>query len=241
MRVVFILAIFLSVSNAESISSFLTDGENKTSTSLESKKLECYDLGILRQMINQETVIRLALVKNVHALINDFNLMKQSLASSEATVTKLQRTNEALNLAVNSLQQENRKLFQNNSRISESKIMELETKLQTVNDNLNIIQEDSDKKRQEIFNKTNSDLYDIKIVLRYLSVTLLDFKESTENEKDLRDKKYEELKRLFNTSFENLKANYSQNEFYSTNNKALIQNLADSQAEIRRTCTGTRM
>lgn len=240
MRVVFILAIFLSVSNAESISSFLTDGENKTSTSLESKKLECYDLGILRQMINQETVIRLALVKNVHALINDFNLMKQSLASSKATVTELQRTNEALNLAVNSLQQENRKL-QSNSRISESKIMELETKLQTVNDNLNIIQEDSDKKRQEIFNKTNSDLYDIKIVLRYLSVTLLDFKESTENENDLRDKKYEELKRFFNTSFENLKANYSQNEFYSTNNKALIQNLADSQAEIRRTCTGTRM
>lgn len=166
--------------------------------------------------------------------------MKQSLASSKATVTELQRTNEALNLAVNSLQQENRKL-QNNSRISEAKIMELETKLQTVNDNLNIIQEDSDKKRQEIFNKTNSDLYDIKIVLRYLSVTLLDFKESTENENDLRDKKYEELKRLFNTSFENLKANYSQNEFDSTNNKALIQNLADSQAEIRRTCTGTSM
>lgn len=150
MRMVCILAIFLSFSDAVSTTSFLTDEENKTSTSLESKKLECYDLGILRQMSNQETVIRLALVQNVHALINDFNIMKQSLASSEATVTELQRTIEVLNLTVNSLQQTNRKL-QYNSRISEAKTKELETKLQTVNDNVNIIQEDSDKKRQEFF------------------------------------------------------------------------------------------
>lgn len=177
--------IFLSFSDAVSITSFLTDGENKTITSLESKKLECSDLGILRQMINQETVIRLTLVKNVHALINDFNLMKQSLASSEATVTELQRTIEVLNLTVNSLQQTNRKL-QYNSRISEAKTKELETKLQTVNDNVNIIQEDSDKKRQEFFNKTNSVLDDIKIEVRYLSVTLLDFKECSDSQAEIR-------------------------------------------------------
>lgn len=98
------LAIILSSASADTISSFLTDGENKTSTSLEVKDQEWNDLSILRQMINQETVIRLALVKNVHALVNDINLTKKSFAVSEKTISTLQQTIEALNTLVYSLQ-----------------------------------------------------------------------------------------------------------------------------------------
>ncbi|XP_065927338.1 paramyosin-like [Magallana gigas] len=243
MRVVCILAILLSFSDAEPISSFLTDGENKTSTSLESKDQEWNDLSILRQMINQETVIRLALVKNVHALVNDVTVIKKSLAASEARFTGQQQTIDALKIQVNSLQQENNEL-KNSSRINEARIMELETKLQSVNENfstlrdeLNVIQKDSDDKRREMFNKTHSVLDDIKIEVRYLSVTLLDFKESTETENESRDKKYEELKRYFNNSVEELKAEIVQTELNLTNNKVLIQNIIDSQSEIRGTFT----
>lgn len=46
---------------------------------------------ILWQMINQETVNRLAIVKNVRALVNDVNLCKQSLATSETKISELQQ------------------------------------------------------------------------------------------------------------------------------------------------------
>eukprot|EP00105_Crassostrea_gigas_P038573 XP_019922721.1 PREDICTED: uncharacterized protein LOC105328060 isoform X3 [Crassostrea gigas] len=194
-------------------------------------------------MINQETVIRLALVKNVHALVNDVTLMKKSLAASDARVTGQQQTIDALKIQVKSLQQENNEL-KNSSRISEARIMELETKLQTVNENygtlydeLNVIQKDSDDKRREMFNKTHSVLDDIKIEVRYLSVTLLDFKEHTEIENESRDKKYEELERYFNSSYEDLRVELFQNKNDSTNRKMLIQNLEDSQTEMRRNFT----
>lgn len=54
-------------------------------------KLECYELSILRQMIDQETDIRLALVKNVHALVCDVNLIKRGLAVSETTIVELRQ------------------------------------------------------------------------------------------------------------------------------------------------------
>lgn len=79
-------------------------------------------------------------------------------------------------------------------------------------------------------------LDDLKIEVRYLSVTLLDFKESTENENKSRDKKYEDLVQYFNSSFEDLRAELFQTWFI--NNKTLIQNLEDSQEEIRRILTG---
>lgn len=166
-------------------------------------------------MINQETIIRLALVKNVHDLVNDFRIFKESLASSEKKISELQRTVDALNIQVNSLQQENSQL-KNNSLISRAKSMELETKLQNFSDNvsvlhgqLNVIQKESDDKREEMFNKTNGALDYIKIEVRYLSVTLLDFKERTEIENESRDKKYSELERHSNTSIESLKAKNS--------------------------------
>lgn len=94
---------------------------------MESKDTEWNDLSILRQMINQETFTRLPLVKNFNALVNDYNLMKQSLAGSETRVTGQQQTIDALKIQMNSLQQENNEL-KNSSRISETRIIELETK-----------------------------------------------------------------------------------------------------------------
>uniref|UniRef100_A0A8W8MME0 C1q domain-containing protein n=2 Tax=Magallana gigas TaxID=29159 RepID=A0A8W8MME0_MAGGI len=188
-------------------------------------------------MINQETVIRLALVKNVHALVNDISILKESFAASETKISELQRTVDTLNIQVNSLQQENGQL-KKSSLISQAKSMELETKFQNVSDNvsalhgqLNVIQKESDDKRQEVFNKTNAVLDDIKIEVRYLSVTLLDFKERTEIENESRDKKYSELERHSNTSIESLKVKNSLTKEFG-NLKSFVQNLQDSQTEI---------
>eukprot|EP00105_Crassostrea_gigas_P014360 XP_011430983.1 PREDICTED: uncharacterized protein LOC105330775 [Crassostrea gigas] len=239
MMLVCIIAIFLSFARADTISSFLTDGENKTSTSLEVKDQEWNDLSILRQMINQETVIRLALVKNVHALVSDVNLMKKSFAESETTISGLQQTIEALNILVYSLQKENSEL-KNSSIISQTRMMEFETRIQTLNENvsslhdkLNVNQMESDEKRQEMFNKTNSVIADIKIELRYLSVTLFDFKEHTGMETESRDKKYKELEQYFGSSVDELKNTIFRTKSGLSNLTEQIQNIEDFQTEMK--------
>ncbi|XP_065927102.1 putative leucine-rich repeat-containing protein DDB_G0290503 isoform X1 [Magallana gigas] len=236
MELVFILVIWVGFIWAKADSSRLTDN-NKTTTLQENKTPDCYEISFLRQMINQETVIRLALVKNVHALVNDISILKESFAASETKISELQRTVDALNIQVNSLQQENGQL-KKSSLISQAKSMELETKFQNVSDNvsalhgqLNVIRKESDDKRQEVFNKTNAVLDDIKIEVRYLSVTLLDFKERTEIENESRDKKYSELERHSNTSIESLKVKNSLTKEFG-NLKSFVQNLQDSQTEI---------
>lgn len=244
MMLVCIIAIFLSFARADTISSFLTDGENKTSTSLEVKDQEWNDLSILRQMINQETVIRLALVKNVHALVSDVNLMKKSFAESETTISGLQQTIEALNILVYSLQKENSEL-KNSSIISQTRMMEFETRIQTLNENvsslhdkLNVNQMESDEKRQEMFNKTNSVIADIKIELRYLSVTLFDFKEHTGMETESRDKKYKELEQYFGSSVDELKNTIFRTKSGLSNLTEQIQNIEDFQTEMKGELTG---
>lgn len=94
-------------------------------------------------MINQETVIRLALDKNVRALVSDVYLIKQSLATSGTKISELQRTIHGLNIQVNSLQQENDQL-KNSSLISQAWSMELETKMQNVSDNVSTLHEKLD-------------------------------------------------------------------------------------------------
>lgn len=236
MKLVFILTISVGFILEKADSSRLTDN-NKTTTLQENKTPDCYEISFLRQMINQETVIRLALVKNVHALVNDISILKESFAASETKISELQRTVDALNIQVSSLQQENGQL-KKSSLTSQAKSMELETKFQNVSDNvstlhgqLNVIQKESDDKRQVMFNKTNAALDDIKIEVRYLSVTLLDFKERTEIENESRDKIYSELERHSNTLIKSSKVQNSLRKKFG-NLKSFVQNLQDSQTEI---------
>lgn len=47
---------------------------------------------MLRQMIDQETITPFALIKNVHALVVDVNLLKKGLAVSETIIVRQQQT-----------------------------------------------------------------------------------------------------------------------------------------------------
>lgn len=65
-------------------------------------ELESYKLrfSMLRQMIDQETITPFALIKNVHALVVDVNLLKKGLAVSETTIVRLQQTIQEHNLNI---------------------------------------------------------------------------------------------------------------------------------------------
>lgn len=127
MKWVCVLAILLCCAGVETI---LTDEKNETLPSLETKSSVSYEITLLRLMINQETSLRLALVKHVHELISDVSLMKQSLRKSETTIEGLKQT-------IVSLQRENMEL----QNISNARINHLGTKVQSVNDSINSVLE----------------------------------------------------------------------------------------------------
>nr|XP_034326622.1 uncharacterized protein LOC109620900 isoform X2 [Crassostrea gigas] len=130
MKWICVIAILLCFTSVKTNLSILTDEKNKTLSSVETIKSESYELTLLRLMINQETTLRLNLVKHVHELISDVSLIKQSFRASETTIEGLKQT-------IVSLQRENMQL--NNS--SNARISELETKLQRVNEYINSVGE----------------------------------------------------------------------------------------------------
>nr|XP_022295454.1 paramyosin-like [Crassostrea virginica] len=227
---------------APAFSSLLTDAENKTSTTLEGKHA-WNDVDFLRQMINQETVIRLSLVKNVQALVSDVNLMKKSLTTSEMTISALQQTIETLSTRVDSLEEENKRL-KKSSVDHQERIHDLETTLETINESVNSLNEnldtalkENDEKRQDIVNKTNSVLEDIKVEVRYLSVTLFYFKDHTATKDEINNQKFIDIERHVNTSFEELQAANLKNKGEFNEIKEDINNVKAVQTEYQKTMT----
>ena len=229
---------------ANALSSLLTDGDNKTSTTLENKDHAWNDVDFLRQMINQETVIRLALVKNVQTLVGDVIQMKKSITTSELTISALQRTVENLNRRVDSLEQENKQL-KNNSVVLQDRVLNLEARLNDMNNNVSSLNEnledsrkENDEKRQQILNKTNVVLDDIKMEVRYLSVTLFDFKDHTETSDQIRDSKKEEIESRFNSSIEVLQTGNQETKSDFDAIKASIRELEKVQTNFRENIAG---
>ena len=237
------LLIFI-FARANALSSLLTDGDNKTSTTLENKDHAWNDVDFLRQMINQETVIRLALVKNVQTLVGDVIQMKKSITTSELTISALQRTVENLNRRVDSLEQENKQL-KNNSVVLQDRVLNLEARLNDMNNNVSSLNEnledsrkENDEKRQQILNKTNVVLDDIKMEVRYLSVTLFDFKDHTETSDKIRDSKREEIESRFNSSIEVLQTGNQETKTDFDAIKASIRELEEVQTNFRENIAG---
>ena len=237
------LLIFIFV-RANALSSLLTDGDNKTSTTLENKEHAWNDVDFLRQMINQETVIRLALVKNVQTLVGDVIQMKKSITTSELTISALQRTVENLNRRVDSLEQENKQL-KNSSVVLQDGVLNLETRLNDMNNNVSSLNEnledsrkENDEKRQQILNKTNVVLDDIKMEVRYLSVTLFDFKDRTETSEKIRDSKRKTIESRCNSSIELLQTENQETKSDVDAIKVSIRKLEEVQTNFRENIAG---
>ena len=237
--------LFFGFDGVLAFTSILTDQENKTSTTLERKEHAWSDVDFLRQMINQETVIRLSLVKNVQALVSDVNLMKKSITTIEMTISALQQTIETLNVRMDSLEKENKRLKESNNNYQDI-VYDLKTTLDTVNvsvnslnQNLDTAQKQNDEKRQNTMNNTNRVLEDIKVEVRYLSFTLFDFKDHTATKDEINNQKFIDIERHFNTSFEELQAENLKNKGELNEIKAHIHNVEDIQREYQKTITGT--
>lgn len=69
--------------------SMLTDDETKNLTSLNLDTLDSKNVDVFRQLLNQETIIRITLVKNVHALMKDMLTLQEKLTAVENRISKI--------------------------------------------------------------------------------------------------------------------------------------------------------
>ncbi|XP_078316918.1 uncharacterized protein LOC111103853 [Crassostrea virginica] len=150
--------------------SLLTDEDPHNSTSPNIKEISGKNVDIFRQLLNQETIIRINLVKNVHALMKDMLTLQEKLAETEGKISTMKTTTDheisELKKQVEFLKVENAAL-KNKTAVDEKEIMLLKEKLE---------------------NASNT-MTDVKVEVRYLSITVFgmndDFKETDERFQEL--------------------------------------------------------
>ncbi|XP_061165584.1 CD209 antigen-like protein C [Saccostrea echinata] len=88
MKFFIVFAILITIYKTKT-TSLLTGTLAQNTTVLINEKQEIKEIDVLRQIINQETIIRLALVKDVKAVVDDMDSLKTRIASSETAVKSL--------------------------------------------------------------------------------------------------------------------------------------------------------
>jgi predicted nucleic acid-binding Zn-ribbon protein len=158
----------------------LVTDDAKNSTKMEVSTNAINNVEIFRQLLNQETLIRMTLVKNVHALMKDMVTLKQSLLIAENGLSDLKQTNEQ---EIKTLKDEIKQLLQENQKLKD-KTNEISNQSSSIIKDVEGIRNDGKQfqsrfsEGRERFEKNMSKiLTDTKTEVRYLSITLFDLDE----------------------------------------------------------------
>nr|XP_019926227.2 uncharacterized protein LOC105336352 [Crassostrea gigas] len=163
--------------------SILTDGETQNGT-LRDESVDT-ETDVFRQLLNQETLIRMSLVKNVHSLMKDMIEMKESMSASNKRLHDAEKEISSLKNEVQLLKTENQKFkeqavkFQDEFRTTDSRFNEIEGNFTKVSQSQTQYERHVNDKIEDFEKNTSTILNDIKIEVRYLSVTLLDLHKHT--------------------------------------------------------------
>ncbi|XP_062609969.1 fibrinogen-like protein A [Saccostrea cucullata] len=134
MKFAILFTILIIISEAKS-DSLLTGTYNPNSTLRDVKEID-----VLRQLVNQETLIRVSVVNDIRAAVNDVSSVKRSLEVTETTVTTLLQTIATLKREVATLRQDD--------SLSQ-KIEKLKMQIDTLNQN-NSLQQTVEVLRRQI-------------------------------------------------------------------------------------------
>ncbi|XP_062612803.1 uncharacterized protein LOC134274547 [Saccostrea cucullata] len=143
--------------------------KDNNSTGLDLNSINAENVDIVRQLLNQETIIRMTLVKNVHTLMKDMLSLQEKLAEAEVEISSLKKSTDSeltdLKNEVMLLKLENG-LLRNITNVHEEELENLNIKLENV----------------------SNTLADIKIEVRFSSLTLLNLNTRTfEMEKEIEE------------------------------------------------------
>nr|XP_011438924.2 uncharacterized protein LOC109617055 [Crassostrea gigas] len=163
--------------------SILTDGETQNGT-LRDESVDT-KTDVFRQLLNQETLIRMSLVKNVHSLMKDMVEMKESMSTSNKRLHDAEKEISSLKNEVQLLKTENQKLkeeavkFHEEFKTADSKFDDIKENFTKVSFSHDQYERHVNEKIEDFEKNTSTILNDIKIEVRYLSVTLLDLNKHT--------------------------------------------------------------
>nr|XP_022293094.1 uncharacterized protein LOC111103841 [Crassostrea virginica] len=168
--IVLVGLLFIAGVQSESVSK-LTDEVSQNSTYHNLNDiLSVKNVDVFRQLLNQETLIRINLVKNVHALMKDMLTLQEKLAETEDKISRITTTTDheilELKKQVEFLKVENAAL-KNKTAVDEKEIMIL---------------------KENLVNVSNT-LTDVKVEVRYLSITVFGM---NDNLKEI-DERFQEL------------------------------------------------
>ena len=229
---------FLFLTQTYSLS-LLTDGDPQNITSVDKSGDSKTD--VFRQLLNQETLIRMTMDKKVQGILKDIIEMKGSL------VTNNQRLNEAEKEIVN-LRNENQALKAENLRINQV-ISQFENKFGDIDENITDIAMGQTQHERNWNNKigrfqenTSKILDDIKIEVRYLSVTLLDLNKHTMELNlsipSLVDDKFTRYSANLNTSMVEMSHMLLSTKDFQENVVYNLSSLEKDQSSIKRLLSG---
>ncbi|XP_062591336.1 multimerin-2-like [Saccostrea cucullata] len=212
--------------------SILTDDSGRNITDLDMKNIDAKNADVVRQLLNQETLIRMALVRNVHILMKDMVDLKEKLESMESLQQSTEIKVTALQQEVSDLKRENQKLNLKNRKFEETFNI-IEGNFTQINDQFENFAKEFEEKREAFETNTSTVLGDLKIEVRYLSVTLLDLNKHTlERDKIIpvmMEEKCNVLSAMFNASLDTLNNDLAD---ASTKLSKSVSNLENSQNAI---------
>ncbi|XP_078315775.1 uncharacterized protein LOC111103845 [Crassostrea virginica] len=194
--------------------SILTDEVSQNSTHPNLYEISAKNVDVFRQLLNQETIIRMNLVKNVHTLMKDMLTLKEKLADSEdkisgittATVQEISDLKKQIEL----LKVENAAL-KNKTNADKTEIMLLKEKLVNISNTLT----------------------DIKVEVRYLSITVFGMNDDFTKI----DEKFQELENSTKEIETELRVNVKRNAVtlseLETRHLTLIDDLKNTTSSIQ--------
>ncbi|XP_078317282.1 uncharacterized protein LOC111103848 [Crassostrea virginica] len=150
--------------------SILTDEISQNKTNPNINEISAKNVDVFRQLMNQETIIRINLVKNVHALMKDMLTLQEKMVETEGEISRVKTTTyqeiSELKKQVEFLKAENAAL-KNKTAVDEKEIMILKENLENVSNTLT----------------------DVKVEVRYLSISIFGMNDDS---KEI-DKRLQEL------------------------------------------------
>ncbi|XP_078323733.1 uncharacterized protein LOC111103252 [Crassostrea virginica] len=153
MQVILFYALMCIAGSQSATVSMLTDDILSNRTNSDVSEINVKNADVFRQLLNQETLIRMTMVKNVHSLMKDMLTLQENMAKAENKITGIQTSTDQeileLKKQVEWLKKENDDL-KNYSVVQDNEIVQLKETLKTVNNTLT----------------------DVKIEVRYLSIAL---------------------------------------------------------------------
>nr|XP_034332669.1 uncharacterized protein MCAP_0864-like isoform X3 [Crassostrea gigas] len=169
--------------------SMLTDDETKNLTSLNLDTLDSKNVDVLRQLLNQETIIRITLVKNVNALMKDMLTLQEKLTAAENRICKIHTSTDH---EISKLKEEVKLLKTENDFLKNNSVH---------------IKADIDHLNKNLSDFSNT-LTDVKIEVRYLSITLFEINANM--------RETAEMLQHHNDSMEHIKSNIADKDQQQT-------------------------